>query len=575
MHVKRPTLEDVLFLSALLLGGLVRFAALGSAPLDDSEARLGLLAWQLAQGGETVLPGQPAYLLLTRGLFELFGPTNFLARFWPALAGCGLAGVAWFLRDQLGRKRSLLLAFFLALDPILVGTSRYAGSQMLAITCLVWMLAAGWRGKSALVGAFAGLGLLCGATFWTGIIAFGVVLWLLRAEIVILWREVLNPKTILIWGAASFLFLGTAFLTEPRGLSAAASGLVEYFRGWVVPGGISVSRLMGAFFAYDLPALLFGGIGLVQALREGHRSWRMMGLWGAGLLVLILAWPTRSVFDAAWLVVPLLAFGAYALAAPFLLEKDEHLPALGQAAITAGLGFYIIYSFLRVPLQTVTGSPVAAEYALRMMIALVIIFAISALVAWGWSLRPVWSGFRRAGVLFLGILWFSALFHVMGVSRHPWAELLREAPRVQDADLVTKIMGQIQQWRPDPHTPLQVAVLDMDRPSMRWLLRGYSQVLFTSILEANSHPEIILTPADVSVEVGSAYRGQELTWTLTPAWSLVAPNEWLHWLFFRDVAVEGQEASRIILWVRADAFPGGLSGTAPAESQPSQGSSQN
>lgn len=575
MHAKRPTLEDVLFLSALLVGGLVRFAALGSAPLDDSEAGLGLLAWRLAQGEEVVLPGQPAYLLLTRGLFELFGPTNFLARFWPALAGCGLIGAAWFLRDQLGRKRSLLFAFFLALDPILVGTSRHAGSQMLAITSLAWMVAAGWRGRSALAGVFAGLGLLCGAAFWPGIIATGVVLWLLRAEMAVYWREVLNPKAILSWGAASFLFLGTAFLTEPRGLSSAASGLVEYFRGWVVPAGISATRLMGVLFAYDLPALLFGGVGLVRALREGRRCWQMIGLWGAGLLVLILAWPTRSVFDVAWLVVPLLAFGAYALAVPFLLEWDEHLPALGQAAITAGLGFYILYSLLRVPLQTVAGSPVVAEYALRMIIALVMIFAVSALVAWGWSLRPVWSGFRRAGVLLLGLLWVSALFHSMGVSRHPWAELLREAPRVQDADLVTKIVGQIQQWRPDPHAPLQIAVLDMDRPSIRWLLRGYSQVLFTSVLETESRPEVILTPSDVSVELGSAYRGQELTWTLTPAWSLVAPNEWLRWLFFRDVAVEGQEASRIILWVRADAFPGGLSGAIPAEGQPSQGSSQN
>lgn len=575
MHTKRPTLEDVLFLSALLVGGLVRFAALGATPLDDSEARLGLLAWQLAQGGEVVLPGQPAYLLLTRGLFEVFGPTNFLARFWPALAGCGLVGVAWFLRDQLGQKRSLLLAFFLALDPILVGASRHAGSQMLAITCLAWMVAAGWRGKSALTGVFAGLGVLCGAAFWPGIIATGVVLWWLRAEMVTFWREVLNPKAILTWGVASFLFLGTAFLTTPRGLSAAASGLVEYVRGLVVPAGISVPRLMGVLFAYDLPALLFGVVGLRGALRERNRSWQRIGLWGAGLLVLIVAWPTRSVFDAAWLVVPLLAFGAYALAVPFSLEPDEHLPALGQAAITAGLGFYIVYSLLRVPLQTVSGSPVVAEYALRMIIALVMIFTVSALVAWGWSLRPVWSGFRRASVLFLGLLWFSALFHAMGVSRHPWAELLREAPPVQDADLVTKIVGQIQQWRPDPHTPLQIAVLEMDRPSMRWLLRGYSQVLFTSILEVESHPEIILTPGDGKVELGSAYRGQELTWTLTPAWGLVAPNEWIRWLFFRDVAVEGQEASRIILWVRADAFPGGLSGTTPAEGQPSQGASQN
>jgi hypothetical protein len=45
----------------------------------------------------------------------------------------------------------------------------------------------------------------------------------------------------------------------------------------------------------------------------------------------------------------------------------------------------------------------------------------------------------------------------------------------------------------------------------------------------------------------------------------------LRWLLYRDLAVESQEAQQIIVWVRSDAFPGGLEAL-PAPIAPSQDS---
>jgi len=36
---------------------------------------------------QLIIEAQPAYIFLTSWVFGLFGSTNFLARFWPALAG--------------------------------------------------------------------------------------------------------------------------------------------------------------------------------------------------------------------------------------------------------------------------------------------------------------------------------------------------------------------------------------------------------------------------------------------------------------------------------------------------------
>ena len=121
------------------------------------------------------------------------------------------------------------------------------------------------------------------------------------------------------------------------------------------------------------------------------------------------------------------------------------------------------------------------------------------------------------------------------------------------------------QWRPDPTTPMEIAVIGVNSPAMHWELRNYPQTLFSDIIAVESQPEVVITPRDTSLELAAGYRGQELTWNLSTAWDLVAPGEWLRWLLYRDLPVESQEYQRIILWVNTDAFPGGVDETVPVQ----------
>ena len=169
-----PTLEHAFYALALAIAVGLRFVQLGALPLSDYESGWALQALRVIQGLKPAIGPNPAYVHLTAILFYIFGPANFLARFWPALAGCTLVLAAWPLRRKIGRIPALILAFGLAIDPGLVAMSHLAGGPMLAITCLVLTALLWMDGRRAAAGFFAGLALLSGPSVWLGLVGLGL-----------------------------------------------------------------------------------------------------------------------------------------------------------------------------------------------------------------------------------------------------------------------------------------------------------------------------------------------------------------------------------------------------------------
>ena len=182
MKNRTLTLEHALYALALLLALGLHFLHLGRLPLSDSEAGWALQAMQVADGARPVVGANPAYVHLTAALFFVFDATNFLARFWPALAGSLLVLGAWILRGRLGRVPALILAFGLALDPGLAALSRQAGGPMLAIAGIVFTILLWLDGRRSAAGAAAGLTILAGPSLWFGLLGIGLA-WALEAWI--------------------------------------------------------------------------------------------------------------------------------------------------------------------------------------------------------------------------------------------------------------------------------------------------------------------------------------------------------------------------------------------------------
>ena len=178
MNPRSPRHETILYLLAFLLAFGLRFARLGELPLTDSEARLALDALSISQGGSPALSSHVAYTNLTAVLFFIFGGFNFLARFWPALAGSALVFVPLVFREQVRPRPALILAFFFAIDPAFVALSRQAGGPILTVAAS--LLAAGFwlRRQPRLAGIFLALALLSGPALWPGLLGL-LLAWML------------------------------------------------------------------------------------------------------------------------------------------------------------------------------------------------------------------------------------------------------------------------------------------------------------------------------------------------------------------------------------------------------------
>ena len=169
--------EGWLYAFAFLLALALRLTQVGAMPLTDAEAAPALQALHISQGAKPPLSPHPFYILSTSVLFFLYGGgTNFLARLMPALIGSLLVFAPLLFNERLTlRPRpSLILAFFIALDPGLTALSRQAASPIFAIAFLLFAWAFINKNKPSLGGFFAALALLSGPSIWYGLLGLGI-----------------------------------------------------------------------------------------------------------------------------------------------------------------------------------------------------------------------------------------------------------------------------------------------------------------------------------------------------------------------------------------------------------------
>jgi hypothetical protein len=98
----------------------------------------------------------------------------------------------------------------------------------------------------------------------------------------------------------------------------------------------------------------------------------------------------------------------------------------------------------------------------------------------------------------------------------------------------------------------------VDSPALRWMLRHQSRLTVLpegEQLLAVGSPSILITRQDVEEPgLAATYRGQDFVLRNYPGWSGPLPSNFPKWLVFR---LAPQQQVQVILWVRADLFPGG------------------
>lgn len=569
---------------AFCLALALRFLHLDAMPLDDLEATWALQALETSQSLQPMVGPQPAYIAFTSATFFLFAPTNFLARFLPALAGSLVVLVVYLFRDRIEPLPGMMLAFFLALDPGLVALSRQAGSLMpaLVFTLLAW----GWwrQGRSRLAGVMAGLALLSGHDLWQGVLGLALA-WaagrlygrrIARSAgsdggegtgLQVSGTFLIAARPALLFAGATLVLGGTLFFMIPSGLSAWVAALPEYLAGWFEPSGVPAGRLLLALIAYHPLALVFGVAGFVRACRHRDRLLVRLGLWLLVALSLALLYPSRQVGDLAWSVVPLWALASVELSRHARLEPGERREVSGVVLLVVLLLAFSWMDYAGIALDprnpanlAPNGIQVGGTILFQnlpptrylLLVSVLLLLAISiALIAMGWSKRVamlglIWGLALSLGTYSLGVAWGATGLRTPGGWELWWPVGLPAQP-----DLLLTTVDTLSDWSAgDPHAQ-PVTILDLDSPALAWLLRERT-VLPATALDVEHPPAIVISSRIESLELPTPYRGQDFIWRRAPAWETLRAYDWMHWSVFRELPGSPET---IILWVREDVFP--------------------
>ena len=582
MKANKTTTEHYLYGLAFLLALGMRLYQLGAASLTDVEAGWALQALGLVHGESVTLGAQPAYILLTSQLFSILRDTNFLARLFPALAGSLIIWLPWCLQRWMGdsswlRRAGIVMAFGLAIDPGLVSLSRQAGSLMPAMVFTLLILVCLYNRRMIWAGIFAGLALLSGLAFLQGLpilgLSWGLYLLISRklvnnqpmeagAEPPTGSLPVQSIRVGVIAFSLTLLFAGTLFLRAPQGLGALAETIPAYLKSWIASSGIPVLRLPASLLIYQPLVLIFAIIGAVRAWfkdwddQHPRQALILLSIWAVVGILLPLLYAGRQVGDMAWALVPLWALAAIEISRSLLADEDRltHLVAAGLGLllfILAVVGWMNILSIGRYQVNVVIYWAVIIGAFLLGLIA-------SLLVVAGWSARAAKLGVVWALCIVLALQLISNTWGTVILRQNGVRELWAHPPTTGQADLLSVTLADLSSRNTGLRDQLEIVVL-ADSPALKWALRNYPNTRFETALSSTESPPVVITLKGAEeLSLAEKYRGQDFVWRLYPGWQGVFPPDFINWLAFRQAPL-GQD--QIILWARADIFPGGGSDT--------------
>ena len=559
-----PTLEHALYGLALAFAIGLRFLHLGALPLSDFEADWALQAMQITHGLKPVIGPNPAYVHLTALLFYIFGSTNFLARFWPALAGCALVLAAWSLRGRFGRVPALILAYGLAIDPGLVAMSHLAGGPMLAVASLVLTALMWMDNRRAAAGLFAGLALLSGPSVWLGLTGVGLA-WVFGSGIgrkkpqqveedAALTEKVSSPvrfylqeaRVALFWGLGTLIIAGSLFLFSPKGLEAFVASLGIFLRGWWTLPTVPLWRPLLALPAYEILPIAFGIAGVVRGVLRRDSDTLRLGTWALAALLLALIYPGKQTGDLVWGFLPLWVLAAIELARYFDFQNSNLWEVAGTVTVIVA---FLVFGWLN--LASITNMDWSSDLVrtrLWLVAAVVLLIVLCLLlVGTGWSLSVARLGGVWGALIVLTLFTIAMSTGPAGLRQPLTVDLWQPEPRTGRVDILLNVASQISDLNRGVANQLPLTILNENSPALQWLFRDW-QVQEVNALTPDATPELIITPSS-NLSLAAKYRGEALVLHEAGDWDKASSADWLKWFVYRQMPLLRDS---VILWVRSD-----------------------
>lgn len=550
---------NLAFVLIFLIALLLRFSQLDAVPLDDAEATEALAALGLADNNSGVQAYNPAYAALTSAAFRLFGANDWLARFWPALAGSLLTLIPFFLRETWGPSRALMFGAGFAILPPFVATSRFAGADGLALLAFGLAFLALGKGNWNWLAIALALGLLAGPGFYLGllslILALALILIGFRRSAAAQWLDKqwaqligsLDRRHFGISLAITLLLLSTVLLTRLNGIGLIGNGLAAFVQGWTVGGGLPLGQMLLSALLYFVPLATLGLLAVPGVIRQRNPLGQVLIAWQIATALLLLLYPGRRAEDLAWLMLPALGLAALLLDRWLEVPKDYRVQVGATVFLLVVLLLFQWFNFASLANFEVGSEPFVARSWVAIGVPVVAVIALT-LVAGGWARDIPLHALAITTAMLLAFLGISQSARIAKPNASAANLLWRGAQAAGQAHLLDQSLFLLSDLNYGRNDELS---LDMrfDSPSLAWQLRDWPGLAATF----SGAPDAIIS-SDQATRPGEdvAYRGQDFVWSRSTAWPDPWPPNLFAWGLFQEAPLTNHN---IVLWVREDLFP--------------------
>lgn len=259
------TFERV-FIIIFLFSLVFRFAFLDLKLFHHDEAIHAWFSWTLLTKGEYIY--DPVYhgpflYYITAGIFSLFGESDFVARFVPALLGALIIPLVYAVHrlGYLDKKQTIVAALFIALSPDMIYFSRFLRNDifilfftMLLLVALLYYFDRKELKFALLAGFAAGLGMSCKENMPIVIGIFGLYIFYLlyrgKLKLPKFWWRDLAAGIIIAAGIMAVFY--SSMGSHPEILMTGWMNAIEH---WTSVHG--EERLGGPFYTYILLFILY------------------------------------------------------------------------------------------------------------------------------------------------------------------------------------------------------------------------------------------------------------------------------------------------------------------------------
>jgi hypothetical protein len=427
---------------------------------------------------------------------------------------------------------------------------------MLAITCFAFAIGFLIKRNAAATGIFAGLAIFGGPTAWNVLIALLLGLGAIRLQGGAK-DENQTLRKACAWAAGAVLLFGVLFGFLPGGLSALFNSLVSYLTGWTSGRPVELTLMLTGWAILSPLVFLLGWMGVIHGIMRKDRLERSLSwLWGC-LFVMSLVYPGRQVGDLAYSAVAFLVLGAVQVAR--LLQPVElKTPTYGYAVLIAVLciSLWMTFSSFTNPVIRLEDSPLRWGGIIGVVFLMLASFI---LISWGWAWKAAGYGFIYGLGVVLFIYTLATAWSGAGMNNRPEVEMWVEGAYPVEQKLVMKVLGDVSEWQTGYKNSIDLVVVGVDTPSLRWALRNHRKLSFISQLAPDAKPGAVISveKPQANLGLGVAYTGQAMLWGQTVNWPALLNQDWISWFFYRDLPYRPDIINRqsVILWLRSDLFP--------------------